>query len=379
MSGDPEQEYFSDGITEDIITELSRFRSLFVIARNSSFVYKGRSAKTQDIGRELGVAYIVEGSVRKAANRVRVTAQLVEAETGNHLWAQRYDRELADIFMVQDEVVQAIATAVPGQLEDVATDRARRKPSESLTAYDYLLRGEQLQLRSYGVAEALPLYEKAIEIDPRCARAYSRLAAYHGYSVFAHGASIEEARCLAQSFAEKALASDPADSLVQVIAAQAYQMIGNHDLTRRHIERAIALNPNDLVVVRFAGQILAYLGEHGDALKWLGRYLRLDPYFADGVRETLFDTYYMARRHEDAITSFRGWANPPPHMSCELAAACAQLGRMEDAQVAVAEFERAKPAGYDFAAVSKAHARMCARREDAEHWLEGYRKAGLLA
>ena len=377
MSGDPEQEYFSDGITEDIITELSRFRSLFVIARNSSFHYKGLSPKIQDIGRELGVQYVVEGSVRKAGNRVRVTAQLVEAETGNHVWAERYDRELEDIFAVQDEVVREIASAVPGRLNEAATDRARRKPSESLTAYDYLLRGEWHQMGNYGTADALPLFEKAIEIDPRCARAYCRLAAYHGYSVFAHGTSVEEARRLAQSFADRALASDPGDPLVQVIAAQTYQMIGNHDLARRHIEKAIALNPNDITVIRFAEQILAYLGDHVEALKWNSKYLRLDPHFAEGVRETLFDTYYMTRRYEDAIASFQGWPNPPPHMYCELAAGYAQLGRMDDARAAVAEFERIRPAGYDFAMVSRAHARMCRRQKDADHWLEGYRKAGI--
>jgi len=141
MSGDPEQEYFSDGITEDIITELSRFRSLFVIARNSSFHYKGQSPRVQDVGHELGIHYVVEGSVRKAGNRVRITAQLVEAESGNHLWAERYDRDLENIFDVQDEVVQEIAASVPGQLNVAAMDRARRGPAESLSAYDCLLRG----------------------------------------------------------------------------------------------------------------------------------------------------------------------------------------------------------------------------------------------
>ncbi len=377
MSGDPEQEYFSDGITEDIITALSRFRSLFVIARNSSFSYKGKSVKVQEIGRDLGVAYIVEGSVRKVGNRVRVTAQLIEAATGNHLWAEKYDRELEEIFEVQDELVQAIATAIPGQLDEAATDLAKRKPSNSLTAYDYLLRGEALNMANYGIADAVPLFEKAIEIDPRCARAYCRLAFCHGYSVFRYGTSAEEARRLAQFYADKALATDPGDSLVQVMAAQTYQLIGDHDLARRHIERAIALNPNDITVIRFAGQILAYLGDQAEALKWIGKYLRFDPHFAEGVRETLFDIYYMTRRYEDAIESFLGWRDPPPHMVCELAAAYAQLDRMNEARAAVAEFEKKKPAGYDFGAFLRAHVRMCARAEEAERWREGYCKAGL--
>jgi adenylate cyclase len=149
MSGDPEQEYFSDGITEDIITELARFHSLFVIARNSSFSYKGQSPKIQDVGRDLGVQYVVEGSVRKAANRVRITAQLIDAATGNHIWAERYDRELEDIFDLQDEVVREIAIAVPGQLDVAAHDQARRRSDHDLTAYEYVLRGAWPNVRTW--------------------------------------------------------------------------------------------------------------------------------------------------------------------------------------------------------------------------------------
>ncbi|MCH7636876.1 MAG: adenylate/guanylate cyclase domain-containing protein, partial [Proteobacteria bacterium] len=143
MSGDPKQEYFSDGITEDIITELSRFATLFVIARNSSFHFKGKAVKVSEIGRDLGVQYVVEGSVRKAGNRVRVTAQLVEAASGNHIWAERYDRELVDIFEVQDEVAHTVAATVSGRLDDAGAERARRRPTEDLAAYDLFLRAYQ--------------------------------------------------------------------------------------------------------------------------------------------------------------------------------------------------------------------------------------------
>ena len=377
MSGDPEQEYFSDGITEDIITELSRFRSLFVIARNSSFHYKGKSPKVQEIGRELGVQYIVEGSVRKAGSQVRVTAQLIEAATGNHLWAERYDRELSDIFAVQDELVQAIATAVPGRLDEAATERARRKPSESLTAYDYLLRAGPFQSANMSSADALVLLEKAVEIDPHFARAYCELAAHHAYSVFAHGTSVQEAVRQSRYFAEKALGCAPSDAQVNATAAIAYIMVGEHDFARRHIERAIAQNPNDINVLRNSAAIYAYLGDHEAAMKWHDRHLRREPLFPDRTREILFDTYYMARRYDDAISLFRSWRKPPVHMYCELAAACGQLGRMEEARAAIAEFERMKPPDYDFTQVARAHARMCARQEDADRWLEGYRKAGL--
>jgi adenylate cyclase len=377
MSDDTDQEYFSDGITEDIITELSRFRSLFVIARNSSFHYKGQSPKVHDVGRELGVHYVVEGSVRKVGNRVRVTAQLVEAKSGNHIWAERYDRHLEDIFAVQDELVDEIAAKVPGQLNSVATQRARRRPVENLTAYDYVLRGDWLLYQDFGSRDALALYEEALEIDPQCARAYTRLAAFHAYSVFAHGASVEQATQMARSLAERALDLDPTDPVVQATVAEAYILVGEHALARKHIEKAIKLNPNEWIVMHFAGLILGYLGDHEDALWWLQKNSRHDPFSGDSLREKVFDIFYMARRYEDAIEACHGWRNPPSHMYAELAAAYAQLDRVGDAQVAMASAERTRPPGVDPVQVAHAHARMCARREDADHWLEGYRKAGL--
>ncbi len=377
MSGDPEQEYFSDGITEDIITELARYRTLFVIARNSSFAYKGQSANVGKIGQELGVAYVVEGSVRKAGNRVRVTVQLVEAASGNHLWAERYDRDLEDIFAVQDELVREIAAAVPGQLHAAAVQRARRRPVENLTAYDYVLRGEWLLYQDFGAREALALFEKAIEIDPQCARAYDQLAGYHAYSVFAHGASIDESAQLARSLAEKALEIDPADPSVQATVAHAYIMVGEHDLARRHIERAIKLNPNDYYVMISAALVLAYLGDHGEGLNWIRRLLRHDPNVGKAVQEIIFDVYYMARRYEDAIESIKGWRDPPPHVLAEISAAYAQADRMDDARATLAMYIKTRPAGDTGAEFAHAHVRMCARPEDHDHWLEGYRKAGL--
>jgi len=290
MSGDSEQEYFSDGITEDIITELARYRTLFVIARNSSFAYKGQSPNVGKIGQKLGVAYVVEGSVRKAGNRVRVTVQLVEAASGNHLWAERYDRDLEDIFAVQDELVREVAAAVPGQLHAAEVQRARRRPVENLTAYDYVLRGDWLLDQDMGAREALALFEKAIEIDPQCARAYVELAGYHAYSVFAHGASIDESAQLARSLAEKALEIDPADPSVQATVAHAYIMVGEHDLARRHIERAIKLNPNDYRVMIYAALVLAYLGDHGEGLNWIRMLLQVMGTQAAGAEMTEAET-----------------------------------------------------------------------------------------
>ena len=178
LSGDPEQAYFSDGITEDIITELSRFRSLFVIARNSSFAFRGERIDIAEIARRLGVQYIVEGSVRRAGNRVRITAQLIDAANGTHLWAERYDRELEDIFAVQDEVVRTVVATVAGRVEVAGAQFAKRKPPESLVAYDYVLRGlEQLNLDGEPHnAEARRLFEKAVELDPQYAAGHAYLA-----------------------------------------------------------------------------------------------------------------------------------------------------------------------------------------------------------
>ena len=181
MSGDPEQEYFSDGITEDIITELSRLHSLFVISRNSSFHYKGQSPRAQDIGRELGVEYFVEGSVRKAGDRVRITAQLIEVKGGGHLWAERYDRKLDDIFAVQDEIVRTIVATLPGRIENWRGERAMRAPTDNLAAYDHMLKGfKHLRLyRQSEIANARAAFQRAIALDPVCARAHAGLAFTH--------------------------------------------------------------------------------------------------------------------------------------------------------------------------------------------------------
>ena len=374
MSGDAEQEYFSDGITEDIITELSRFHTLFVIARNSSFAYKGQSVNVGKIGRELGVAYVVEGSVRKAGNRVRITGQLVEAATGNHLWAERYDRELEDIFAVQDEVVQAIAAAIPGRLGEVAIERARHKPTENMTAYDYVLRGDWHRERDYTDPNALAMYEKAIAADPRCARAYAGAAEYHSYSVWISGVPPEDAVPLARSFIEQALALDESDPGLHAMATATYIEVGEHDLARRHIDRAFALNPNDASIMWTLGLVLAYLGDHDEARQWHRKAMRVDPHFADGLREPMADAAYMARRYDELIALFRGWPSPPPHMYAELAAAHAQLDQMDEAREAL---ERYHQSTSETVEGLHYHVNMCARQEDRDHWLEGYRKAGL--
>jgi tetratricopeptide (TPR) repeat protein len=314
--------------------------------------------------------------VRKAGNRVRITAQLVEAATGNHLWAERYDRDLEDIFAVQDEVVREIASAVPGQLEAAALQRIQRRPTENLTAYDLVLRGEQLRYQDWSSREAIALFEKAIEVDPQCARAYSHLANGNAYSIFAHFAPTDEARRLTRSFAERAIQFDPNDPVILAMIADAYLMVGDLELARRCIEKAIKLNPNDYVVMALAGIVLAYTGDIDEGLRWIEKLVRHDPLSFEASHEASFEVYYLARRYDDAIDCVTGWRNPQTHMLAAFAATYAQLGRMDEAQAMRRQYESNLPEGYGFNDFLTTQLSMCARQKDRDNWLEGFRKAG---
>lgn len=376
MSGDPEQEYFADGITEDIITELARFNSLFVIARNSSFHYKGQSPKIQDVGSALGVNYVVEGSVRKSANRVRITAQLIEAATGNHVWAERYDRDLEEIFSVQDEVVREIVTAVPGALEAAAIHHVQRKPVENLTAYDYLIRAIQMRRQDWSSREAAGLLEKVIAADPQCAYAYAHLADWHAYSILAHSIGHEEARSKTLAFAKKAVQLDPNDSAVLSVVASAYSIIGELVMARNCLEKAIKQNPNNYIVMSFAGLIFAYLGDIDEALRWNEKILRYDPVSIEAYREASLEINYLAGRYDDAIKCFVGWDNPPKHSLAAAAAAYAQAGRNIEAVKLREEHAARVSSGCSFTEQLSAYMRACAHQKQRDLWLEGFRKAG---
>jgi adenylate cyclase len=377
MSGDPEQEYFSDGITEDIITELSRFRSLFVIARNSSFAFKGQALDITEIGKKLGVKFVVEGSVRKAGDRIRITAQLVETSTGNHLWAERYDRDLTDIFAVQDEVAAQIVTMVPGHVDIANRVHAERKPAQDMTAYDLLLRAEHISNWSFGSREGAQLLKQAIEIDPTYARAHARLASFYAYSIFIQGQNVGETAALARLHAEMAMKLDPADPMVHSSLAESYLMVCEHALAGHHIDKAITLNPNEYAVMAMAAEVKAYLGDFEAAVKWANRAALSDPYSADAFREAFFDVHYLGGQYELALEHLVGWQDPPLHIYLEAAAAFAQLGRMDEARDAVQQFEKNRPDGWNTKEVLRTHARMCAKPEDGERWIEGFRKAGL--
>ncbi len=378
MSGDSDQEYFSDGITEDIITELSRFRELFVIARNSSFSYKGKSLKAQDIGRDLGVAYIVEGSVRKAGNRVRITAQLIEAASGNHVWAERYDRELQDIFDLQDEITQTIVTLLPVRLHGALVETVRRKPSENLSAYDCYLHGRWLYDRTSGQDPlALQRLSKAVEIDPSCAQAHAYIALAHAYSLYTVNPIGTDPTPAALRSVERALAVGEGDHFIHATAGYVYILSGMHDLAEAHSSKAVALNPNDIFAMLSRGYVVAYLGDPAAGVDLLTKALRYDPHTPAYFYEQCAEASYMLRDFENAIAIYKRWQNPPLHMYVPLAVNYAQLGNMDEAFAAKKTFDDNRPENADFTFYAATHVRMCKRTEDAEHWLEGYRKVGL--
>jgi TolB-like protein len=378
MSGDPQQEYFSDGLTDDIITELSRFKSLFVAARNSAFQYKGKLANTQSVGRELGVRYVVEGSVRKSGNRVRVTAQLIDTATGGHLWAEHYDRDLADFFAVQDEIVHTIAGVVPGEINRVAVEEIKRKHPANLTAYDRVLRGRWALSRwSEGLSKARDWFEAAIAADPESGLAHACLANTLSLGVFALGLSPDAALARAREHAERATLLDPANALVNAYAATAYTLCGDTGRAVSHAERAVALNPNDARSLSALGQALTYAGDQQRALEWFARSEKLDPYAPDDDRlDIVCDCHYMLGNYDKVVEIHRSYQEVYPFMFVVLAAACAQLGQMQAAKDALAKYERNRPREHDAATMIRHQVGMCAKLEDRDRWLEGYRKIG---
>ena len=346
MSGDPEQEFFVDGLTEDIITELSRFRDLLVISRNSTFVHKGRAVKVQEVAQEFGVEYVLEGSVRKAGDRIRVNVQLIDAETERHVWAERYDRELQDIFAIQDEMTRAIVATLPGRVEAATQDRAKRKPTGNMAAYECVLTAKVLHHRSIREdnAEAQRLLDRALALDPDYAHAHAWKGCVLGQA-WTYGWCGERDAALQQVAAELeiALALDDNDSDVHRILAALNLAREDHDKAAYHQERALALNPNyDLVVVQ-QGELLTWLGRPEEGIDWIKKAMRLNPYHPERFWSHLGRACYCAEKYAEAAEAFSRITRPDHTHHAFLAATFAHMGNAVAASAHAAEVLKREP------------------------------------
>jgi len=342
MSGDPEQEYFSDGITEDIITELSRFRTLSVIARKTSFQFRGSQRDIRRIGQAVAARYVVEGSVRKAGERIRVTAQLIDTSTGAHVWAQRYDRKLIDLFAVQDDVTRCIVGAATTRLEEDYLRRLERRPTESLQAYDYCLRGRECikQASAEGMAEARRYFELAIEADPLYARAYSGLAYVCNMSTSYSGWGIpfDDAYAQAFEFAKKAVVLDDTDNMPHITLGWVLMWRGNYVESRREFDRALELNPSDADALVYRAHHLIYTGEAEQAIETVQRAIHLNPLRPHSYMVVLRGAYLLARRCKEAIAAGEGVPDSWPEAPIMMAVAYAYDGQLEKAKAAADRF-----------------------------------------
>ena len=379
MSGDPEQEFFADGLSEDIITELSRFRDLLVISRNSTFVHKGKAVKVQEVAREFGVDYVLEGSVRKAGDRVRVTVQLIDAETDRHIWAERYDRQLEDIFAIQDEMTRAIVATLPGRVEAATHDRAKRKRTDNLAAYECVLAAKVLHHRSVREdnAQARRLLDRALELDANYAHAHAWKACVLGQT-WIYGWCEDADAALRQVVAELeiALALDDNDSDVHRILAAVNLTRDDHDKAAYHQERALALNPNyDLIVVQ-QGELLTWLGRPEEGIDWIRKAMRLNPYHPERFWSHLGRACYCAEKYADAAEAFSRITRPDHTHHAFLAATFAQMGNAVAATAHAAEVIKRMPEFSVAASLATQHYKFEADRKRHE---AGLLKAGLPA
>ena len=346
MSGDPEQEFFADGIAEDVITALSRFRSLFVIARNSSFSYKGTSPDVRTVARELGVRYVVEGSVRKAGNRVRITAQLIDATSGNHLWADRFDGNLDDVFDLQDQITEQIVVAIEPAIQVRESERARRKPPTSLDAWELVQRGlaHFYRFNEIDHAESIRLFQEAIVLNPEFSTAHAHLAYALWISVL-YGYVEHTAKAVAsvREAAERAVSLDPNEPLAHFALGRVHALTGEVEMAIGEMQAAIAINPN--FALGYFGLGFSYYysaGQSEQALPYYETALRLSPR-GPMRRLPLMHICSVLRelgRHDEASAHCPQACQIPdsgflPHM--HLAAAFAEAGRKSEAQAAAEE------------------------------------------
>jgi adenylate cyclase len=349
MSDNAEQEYFSDGMTEDLITDLSKVSGLFVIARNSSFAYKDKSVKVQEIGRELGVRFVLEGSIRKARDRVRITAQLIDAESGGHLWADRFDRDLTDIFATQDEVVEKIVGALAVKLTRGEERRLRRGGTKNVEAYEAWLRARELLARSTrdSVVQSQAMYRRAIEIDPNFAAPHGGLA-FAVISDYANAWTAEPERALeeAERWARRAIELDVQEPVGHVALGNVLLWQRHHDAALAALNRAIDLDPNYAQAHGLMGVTLMYSGRATEAVEAFATTMRLDPLYPNLILHFLAQAHFSLGEYEVAAGHLldRIAKNPDTDSSRMLLAACyGHLGRAEDARAVWADLLKVNP------------------------------------
>ena len=377
MSNDPEQEYFADGLTEDILTQLSRFSDLFVISRNSTFTYKGKATKVQDVARDLGVQYVVEGSVRKAGERVRVTVQLIDGANGRHVWAEKYDRNLEDIFAIQDEITAAITATLPGRVEADTRDRSRSTPTDNMRAYECVLAGKVLHHRSNfdDNVKALRILDRAIEMDPgyvhaRAWRACVLMQARVYDWVDNSDAVFQEVL----NELNRALALDESDADVHRVLAAVSIARDDLDQAELHQEKALNLNPNyDLVVVQ-QGELLTWMGRPEEGVEWIKKAMQLNPFFPKRFQSHLGRAFFVSRCYKTAIESFRRTEAPDSSHHAFLASCFTYLGKSTEAAEFTQAVLRQEPG---FSVESHMELQHYLLDSDHDHHRDGLLKSGL--
>ena len=378
LSEDPRQAYFSDGITNDITSDLSKFSGLMVIAYNSASTFKGKPTKVQDIGKALSVRYVLEGTVQKTPERLRVNAQLIDAETGYHVWANRYDQILGDTFTVQEDITRNIVTALAVKVTAAEERRSNKKLTQNMSAYDYYLKGKAIwadssKVTPEGNEEARQLFEKAIELDPNYSSAYAELSYVH-VRAYQNGWSDDGAASLqqAEDLAKKALALNDDFSSHWYLAIVAWNK-GDFDKSFREYETARQINPNDPDLAADMAEALIYGGEPEKAIEQIEAAKRRNPFFDFWYDWNEGRAKYMAGQYQAAIDAIGRINSPPNDVRLITAASKAQLGDIPAAQAIMAEFSKNDP---DWS-IAKSAAYFYRKDSDRQHWLDGLRKAGL--
>lgn len=380
LSGDQEQEYFSDGMTNDIITDLSKFKNLFVIASNSTFSYKGKAVKVQQVAEELGVRYVLEGSIQKTGERLRINAQLIDATTGHHLWAERYDRNAIDFFAIQEDIVRTIVANLAFQVHEAEIERALGKDTDNLEAYDYYQRGWQAFFGFTKEAnnQALEFLEKAIELDPDYARAHGLLTWVHvnnSTGRYSWGEDPDRSLDLALETARKAVALDPDDYFTHWSLGFAYLFHLEHDRALAEYERALALNPNDADLLIEMVELLIKIGRAEQAVEQAKMAMRINPHCPDWCFWNLGWAQYIAGQYDDALATLNRMSNPPNGARRMLAAVLVRLDRLQEARAVMAAYIENGP---DMTLEEMEARRMLWKdREYLDRWIDDLRMAGM--